>query len=88
MRLEGMKALGWVEGSDYTIDARYAEGVSQALPDLAARLIATQPDIFLPLSDPTARVLTARTPTPVVFTITRVSIGSRLAESLHEIIDQ
>ena len=37
----GMTALRWVEGRDYTLAARYAEGVAQAGPGLAAELVAT-----------------------------------------------
>ena len=29
---EGMTELRWIEGRDYTIDARYANGVAQAAP--------------------------------------------------------
>src|SRR6186997_330426 len=43
----GMADLRWVEGRDYAIDARYANGVLNALPGLAAALVATQPDLLL-----------------------------------------
>ena len=36
----GMAELRWVEGRDYAIDARYANGVLQAGPALAAELVA------------------------------------------------
>lgn len=80
---EGMAALGWVEGRDYLIEARYAENVSQALPDLAAVLIAAQPDIFLTPSEPPTRALIDKTAIPVVFAIARDPIGSGLAKSLQ-----
>ena len=37
---EGLRALGWVEGQNLTIEARYAEGSSERLPELAAELVA------------------------------------------------
>lgn len=80
---DGMAALGWAEGRDYLIDARYAENVSSALPDLAAALIATRPDIFLTPSEPPTRALVDKTTIPVVFAIARDPIGAGLAKSLQ-----
>ena len=80
---QGMAALGWVEGTDYVLDDRYAEGVAQALPDLAARLIATRPDVVLTTAEPPARALIERTTIPVVFVIARDPIAFGLAKSLQ-----
>ena len=80
---EGMAALRWVEGRDYVIDARHADNVPQALANLAAELVATQPDLFLTPSDFTARALTERSTIPVVFAIARDPVGSGLAKSLQ-----
>ena len=38
----GLAELGWVEGRDYAIEARYANGVAQSGPALAAELVATR----------------------------------------------
>ena len=48
---QGMVELRWVEGRDFVIDARYADGVSQAQADLAAELVATQPDLLFASGD-------------------------------------
>jgi putative ABC transport system substrate-binding protein len=37
---EGLRALGWVEGQNLAIEARYAEGSDERLPELAAELIS------------------------------------------------
>ncbi len=81
---EGMAALRWVEGRDYVIDARYANGVAQAQPGLAAELVATQPDLLLTPADTPARPLAQRTKTiPIVFAIASDPVGNGLAASLQ-----
>src|SRR5205823_5052280 len=44
---QGMKALGWVDGKDYIVDARYAEGTGTYLSQLAADVVASRPDVIL-----------------------------------------
>ena len=74
---QGMLELHWVEGRDYVIDARFANGVAQALPGLAAELVATRPDLLLAPGDEAARLLAQRTKTiPIVFAISQDPIGS------------
>ncbi|MBI2318244.1 MAG: ABC transporter substrate-binding protein [Betaproteobacteria bacterium] len=80
---QGMAELRWVEGRDYVIDARYAEGVAQAQADLAAKLVAMQPDLLLSVGDNGARILAQRTKTiPIVFTIGTDPVGRGVAASL------
>jgi putative ABC transport system substrate-binding protein len=80
----GMMELGWVEGRDYSIDARYANGVMHALPGLAASLVATRPDLLLVPSDEDVRLLEQSTKTiPIVFAITQDPVGNRLVASLR-----
>ena len=42
----GMQERGLVDGRDYTIEDRYANGVTQAGPGLAAALVASRPDVL------------------------------------------
>ena len=80
----GMLELRWVEGRDYVIDARFANGASQAVPGLAAALVATQPDLLLTPAEGTARALVLRTKTiPIVIAISPDPVGSGIAESLR-----
>ena len=80
----GLLELGWVEGRDYVIDARYAEGVAQALPGLAAELVAIRPDLLLTTGDDIVRVLAQATKTiPIVFVIAEDPVGSGVAASLR-----
>lgn len=80
----GMMELRWIEGRDYSIDARYADGVTQALPGLAADLVATRPDVLLVPSDEDVRLLAQSTKKiPIVFAITQDPVGNGLAASLR-----
>ena len=81
---EGMAALGWVEKRDYVIDARYANGVSQAQADLAAELVAAQPDLLLASADAVARSLAQKSKAiPIVFAIASDPVGLAFAASLQ-----
>jgi putative ABC transport system substrate-binding protein len=81
---EGMAALRWVEGRDYVIDARYADGVAQAHERLAAELVASQPDLLLISTDETVRLLAQTTKAiPIVFAIGQDPVGNGVAASLQ-----
>ena len=81
---QGMAELRWVEGRDYVIDARYANGVAQVLPGLAAELVATKPDLLLTTGDLVVRLLAQRTKTiPIVFTLGQDPVGNGVAASLR-----
>ena len=78
-----MLALRMVEGRDYVIDARYANGVTQAAPGLAAELVATRPDLLLTTGDAATSLLVQRTKTiPIVFAIAQDPVGNGLVASL------
>ena len=80
----GMAALKWVEGRDYVIEARYANGVAQAVTALAAELVAQQPDLLLTAGDGSLRALLQQTKTiPVVVGIAQDPVGNGLVASLR-----
>ena len=80
----GMLELRWLEGRDYVIDARYANGVAQALPGLADELLAIGPDLMLTPSEGPVRLLAQKTKTiPIVFAIASDPVGNGLAASLR-----
>jgi putative ABC transport system substrate-binding protein len=85
---EGMAALRWVEGRDYVIDARYAngyaDGVAQDLSDLAAAAVASQPDLLMVSTESWAHRLIQNTKTiPIVFVIGQDPLGAGVAASLQ-----
>ena len=49
---EGMHALGLVEGRDYVLEERYADGDEARLPSLAAELLGTGVSVILATSQP------------------------------------
>ena len=80
----GMTELGWVDGRDYVIDARYADGVTQAYSGLATELVAARPDLLLTNADEGIRVLAQRTKTiPIVFANSQDPLGDRVVASLQ-----
>src|SRR5579872_4817427 len=44
--LNGLNALGYVEGKNFAIEYRYAEGKFERLPDLAVELVQLKPDVI------------------------------------------
>ena len=80
----GMAALKWVEGRDYVIEARYADGVALAVSTLAAELVARQPDLILAAGDGSLRALLQNTKTiPLVAGIAQDPVGNGLVASLR-----
>ncbi|MBL8378688.1 MAG: ABC transporter substrate-binding protein [Burkholderiales bacterium] len=81
----GMAALRWVEGRDYQIDARFANGVMQSGPALADDLVASAPDLLLFPAEGSGRLLAQRTKTiPIVFAFASDPVGSGFAASLRQ----
>jgi putative ABC transport system substrate-binding protein len=63
--LQGLHALGYVEGQTIVLEERWAEGQLQQLPNLAAELVRLQVDIIVAGNVPAARAAsqaTARIP--------------------------
>jgi putative tryptophan/tyrosine transport system substrate-binding protein len=67
---QGLRDLGWVEGQNYEINYRYAEGRYDALPRLADELVRLGVDAIV--ASPTPAALAARNATA---TIPIVGIG-------------
>jgi putative ABC transport system substrate-binding protein len=44
---EVLRTLGWVEGQNLTIEARYAEGMTERLPELATDLVSLQVEMMV-----------------------------------------
>jgi putative tryptophan/tyrosine transport system substrate-binding protein len=80
----GMSELGWSEPRHYVIDARFADGVPDAVSRLAAELVATQPDVLLTTAGTSIKALAETTRTvPIVFTIAADPVAEGFAKSLQ-----
>src|SRR6266545_3247377 len=81
--LEGMRALGYVEGQNLVMEYRGAEGQFERFPDLAAELVRLQVDVLL--VGPTPAALAAKDATttiPIVMAGVGDPVGSGLVASL------
>jgi len=81
--LEGMRELGYVEGTNLVIEARFADGKPERLPALAAELVRLKVDVIVATSTPSYRALQhATTTVPVVITLSFDPVGDGFAASL------
>jgi len=78
-----MRELGYVEGSRYTVEHRWADGDFARLPKLAAELVGLNPDLIVTGGTPAALAAKkATTAIPVVFCGVTDPVGSGLVQSL------
>jgi putative ABC transport system substrate-binding protein len=81
--LDGMRELGYVEGRNFVIEARFADGKTAPLPDFAAELVRLKVDIIVANGTPVYHVLRQATQTiPIVITISADPVGEGFATSL------
>jgi putative ABC transport system substrate-binding protein len=79
----GLRELGWVEGRTFTIEARFADGKPERLPDLAAELVQRRVDVILTGSSPGALAAKRATATiPIVMVTTGDPVGDGIVPSL------
>lgn len=80
---EGLRELGWVEGTNIAVEYRWAEGKVARLPDLAAELVRLKPEVIVtagPTVTHAAREATATI--PIVMAFDSDPVGSGFAASL------
>ena len=74
-----LQGLGWADGRNLTLELRTTEGRNEALPALAAELVAQAPELFLVQTLPATRALMQATKTiPIVM----VSVGNPVEHGL------
>jgi putative tryptophan/tyrosine transport system substrate-binding protein len=79
---QGMRELGWIEGQNFTVELRVAEGQAERLPDLAAELVRLQPDVVVLNGELPARAMRNATNTiPIVFASHADPVGTKLVDS-------
>ena len=82
---QGLRDLGYVEGRNFVIEFRDAEGKLDRLPALAAELVALKVDVIVAASTPAALATKQATRTlPIVFTAVSDAVTSRLVTSLAQ----
>jgi len=81
--LSGMRALGYEEGRDFVVEARFAGNETQRLPRFAAELVKSSPDVILAFGTPSNHAAKKATSTiPIVFVVSSDPVGEGLASSL------
>lgn len=81
--VERLDELGWKDGRDIDIQARWAEGQAGRLPQLAAELVQLKPDIIVTWATVPALVVKQQTAIiPVVFALAADPVGAGLVASL------
>jgi putative ABC transport system substrate-binding protein len=81
--LEGMRELGYVNGKDVLIEARFADSHADRLPALVGELLRTKTDVIVATASPTYRALQRATTTvPIVVTVTADPILEGVATTL------
>ena len=76
---QGLRDLGYVEGQNAVVEARYADGRFDRLPDLAAELVRLKVDVFV--AAPTAAVQAAHQATRTIPIVMAFS-GDPVSEGL------
>jgi putative ABC transport system substrate-binding protein len=78
----GLRELGWIEGQNFTIERRLADGQLERLPALAAELAQLQPDVIVTSGEPGVRAMTNATRTiPLVFAAHGDPVGTGVVTS-------
>jgi ABC-type uncharacterized transport system substrate-binding protein len=80
---EGMRALGMIEGRDFVLEERYADGDEARLPSLAAELIGSGVSVILATSQPSiAAAWRATKSVPVIGRMVDDPVTDGMAQSL------
>jgi ABC-type uncharacterized transport system substrate-binding protein len=81
--LQGMRELGYVEGKDFVIEWRSADGNYERFPELAADLVRLKVDVIVTGVTSAIRMLQQATDTiPIVMAYSTDPVGNRFVASL------
>jgi putative tryptophan/tyrosine transport system substrate-binding protein len=81
--LEGLKALGYVDGKTIALDHRFPNEIPERFVSLAAELAALKPDVLVAVTRPAAIAAQRVTTTiPTVFIVVPDPVGMKLVNSL------
>jgi putative ABC transport system substrate-binding protein len=78
-----LSKLGWIEGKNFTIEYRFAEGKPERAPELAAELVRLNVDLIVATAGPPALAAKSATTTiPIVMASSADPVGEGLVASL------
>jgi putative ABC transport system substrate-binding protein len=82
---QGLQQLGWIDGRNVRIDARFGAGDPVGIRKYAVELVAFSPDVILVTGGIATQLLLQETRTvPIVFTIVPDPVGSGFVNSLSQ----
>jgi putative ABC transport system substrate-binding protein len=81
---DGMRQHGYVEGRDFTLEARLAEGRPDRLPELTTDLVASQPDLILVSGDQAIRAVQVATTTIPTVMVSCDAVAAGIIHSLAQ----
>lgn len=80
---DGLRALGWVDGHDVSIERRYTEGNIERAPQLAAELVRLNVDVIVAAAPPNVRAVQGATSSiPIVMFAVSDPVGMGFVASL------
>lgn len=79
---QGFRDLGYVEGQNLVIEARWADGHYERLPALAAELVRLQPDVIVTSGPGTRALREATTTISIVMAVSSDAVADGLVASL------
>ncbi len=80
---QGLRDLGYIDGQNITIEHRYADGMAERLPNLAAELVQLKVEIIVVSGSPSTQAAKNATKTiPIVMTNANDPVGIGLVASL------
>jgi len=80
---QGLRELGWIEGENLLVEARFSEGVDARFPEFAADLVRLKVDVIVAVSDPAVHAAKQATTTiPIVMAAGTDPIASGFVTSL------
>jgi putative ABC transport system substrate-binding protein len=80
---QGMRELGYVEGKDFTIEWRFAEGNYSRIPGFAAEFVRLQVDVIVVATAAAIRIVQQATTTiPIVMSYSTDPVGNGFVGSL------
>lgn len=81
--LQGMRELGYIEGRNLAVEARFADGKAERLPELAAELVRAKVDLIVTTGTPVNHATKKATAViPIVMTVSVDPVADGLVQSL------
>jgi putative tryptophan/tyrosine transport system substrate-binding protein len=80
---QGLRALGWVEGNNLSIEYQFGDGQLSRLADAAATLVRAKVDVIVTVDTPPTQAAKQATSTiPIVIAVSADPVGAGLVTSL------